>query len=209
MTETATQSAGYLGSSSVGSYAALGSSIFGSIGAILDANTNTQRTWDLSYNSALQQATERNRIQQQNNNNSQVAGFNLQQLAVKQAGIENQAGIDYAKNNAAWLNRGQEGSGGVTSATANPGGTGNYLQAAMQLQQVDAEKQQALMRLSQGYQMPTPIKPYKVYTPWDQYLKGVGSSIQGISKVWDERQITSAPNSVTAPVSTLDGTGEG
>lgn len=205
MTETATQSAGYLSSSSVGSYAALGASLFGSLGTVLDANNNTKRAWDLSYNSALEQETIRNRTKLQNKNNSQAAGFNLQQLATQQAGIENQAGIDYKKNDAAWRNRGQEGSGGILSATANPGGTGNYLQSAMQLQQVEAEKRQALMRLAQGYQMPSITRPYKVYTPWDQYLKPLASSFAGLSKVWDERQITSDPHSAKTPASTLDG----
>ena len=204
MTETATQSAGYLGTSNAGSYAALGSSLMGSLGAILDANTNIKRAWDQSYNYNLEQATVQQRINLQNRNNSQVAGFNLQQLAIQQAGIENQAGIDFAKNNAAWMNRGQSGSGGLISVTANPGGTGNYLQAAQQLKQVEAEKQAALMRLAQGYQMPTPTRPFKIYTPWDQYLRGATGTIQGLNKIWDERQIVSDPNS-RKPGSTLDG----
>ena len=205
MTETATESAGYLGSSSVGSYAALGSSLFGSLGTILDANNNTKRAWELSYNNTLEQETRRKQTQLQNNNNSQVAGFNLQQLAIQTAGIENQAGIDYKNKDAAWQNRGQEGSGGIISGTNNAGGTGNYLQTAMQLKQVESEKQQALMRLSQGYQLPTPVRPYKIYTPWDSILKPIASSFQGLNKAWEDRQITSDPHTVVSPSNTLDG----
>ena len=205
MTETATESAGYQGSSSTGSYAALGASLFGSLGSILDANTNVQKTEQQSYNFALQQETANQRINLQNRNNSQVAGFNLQQESIQQAGIANQAGITYKQNNAAWQNRGQEGSGGITSPIANPGGTGNYLQAALQQQQVEAEKQKTLMQLAQGYQMPTPIQPFQVYTPWDQVLKGTSNAITGLSKAWDARQITSDPTSAATPTSTLDG----
>lgn len=164
------------GTSAAGGYAAAATSLASSVGSILESMQLGKAAYDTSYNNALEAYTTKNRISQQNKNNSAAAGYNLQQLALAQAGIENNANLNMVEAEKAGLFKSQAGSGGVLSVQRNTGGTLNLLQAGMALQQNKAQRQAELMKLAQGYQLPLVGNRYR--TP--SMIPGMIDAVTGL-----------------------------
>lgn len=151
---TAVADAGYSGDSSASGYAGMATSLASSVGSILESMQLGKAVYDQSYNQNLEAYTRQYQIAQQNNNNSRVAGHNLQQLALAQAGIVNNANLAQTSADKAGLFRSQAESEGVLSVQKNTGGTLSLLQAGMELQTNKAHRQAELMKLAQGFQLP-------------------------------------------------------
>jgi hypothetical protein len=151
---TAVADAGYSGASSASGYAGMATSLASSVGSILESMQLGKAVYDQSYNQNLEAYTRKYQIAQQNNNNNRVAGHNLQQLALAQAAIVNNANLAQIGADKAGLFKSQAGGDGVLSVQKNTGGTLTLLQAGMQLQTNKAHRQAELMKLAQGFQLP-------------------------------------------------------
>ena len=169
--------AGYSGgTSTAGGYATAATSLASSVGSILESMQLGKAAYDTSYNNALEAYTNKNRISQQNKNNSQVTGHNLQQLALAQAAIEHNANLSMIGAEKAGVFKSQAGSEGVLSVQSNQGGTLNLLQAGIALQQNKAQRQAELMKLAQGYQLPLVGNRYR--TP--SMIPGMINAVTGL-----------------------------
>ena len=159
-------------------YGAAATSLASSVGSILESMSLPQAAYDTAYNQSIEAFTNKQRVAQQNLNNSKVAGMNLQQLAIAQASIGNNAALNSVKSEKEGLFKSQAGNSGVLSVQRNQGGTLNLLQAGLALQQNKAERQGELLKLAQGYQLPLVGNRYR--TP--SMIPGIINSMTGLIK---------------------------
>lgn len=197
---TAAIDAGYSGSSAAGSYGSAATSIASSVGSILESMQLGKAAYDASYNSNLEAYTQQHRINQQNKNNSAAAGHNLQQLALAQAGIINNAQLSHTGAQKTGLFKSQAGSEGELSLQKNTGGTLNLLQAGIALETNKAQRQSELMRLAQGYQLPLYGNRYRPPSMWPGIINaatGVVNAAHNSYNMYKEQ--TQSQPSQTAP----------